>query len=64
MRTRTVTPDGDDYILSVNVKNTGSLAGSEGVQFYTNLGTFDVDDVLLNLVGAAMGYAVTKILEN
>ena len=35
----------------------------EAVQLFSLLGTFDVDDVLLNLVGAAIGYALTKIKE-
>ena len=47
----TVTPDGDDYILSVNVKNTGSLAGSEVIQFYTTKPDGKNEHPALELVG-------------
>ena len=29
---------------------------AEGVQFYTNLGTFDVDDIILNMAAIFAGY--------
>lgn len=32
------------------------LLFAEGVQFYTNLGTFDVDDIILNMSAIFMGY--------
>ena len=35
--------------------------GVEVVQLLTRVGTFDVDDVLLNTIGVALGYVVYLI---
>jgi glycopeptide antibiotics resistance protein len=37
------------------------ILGIEIIQFATFLGSADIDDVILNLVGCVMGYAVYKI---
>lgn len=34
----------------------------EGFQLLTGLGVFDVDDILLNMIGAFTGYAIYKVL--
>ncbi len=38
------------------------LAVIEFTQFVTLLGTLDIDDVILNMAGAAMGYGVWRLL--
>ncbi|BFT72496.1 VanZ family protein [Paenibacillus sp. P36] len=38
-----------------------SILGIEIIQFVTYLGSADIDDVLLNLIGSVMGYAVYMI---
>lgn len=37
------------------------IAGVEAVQLFTLLGSCDVDDLLLNLLGAAAGYGVYRL---
>ncbi|MBR5868018.1 MAG: VanZ family protein [Clostridia bacterium] len=37
-----------------------SLFAIEGIQLVTGLGAFDVDDILLNLLGALMGYLLFR----
>lgn len=34
----------------------------EMIQFFTKVGVFDVDDLLLNTMGGALGYAIYRIL--
>lgn len=34
----------------------------EGIQFFTRVGVFDVDDLILNTIGGALGYAIYRIL--
>lgn len=34
----------------------------EGLQYFTRLGVFDIDDVILNTVGVAIGFYVYKQL--
>lgn len=46
-----LTPDGNDFILSVNVKNTGSSSGREVVQFYTTKPDGKNEHPALELVG-------------
>lgn len=36
------------------------IVGVETVQMFSTLGSFDVDDIILNLSGACIGYAVYK----
>ncbi|MDE7276526.1 MAG: VanZ family protein, partial [Lachnospiraceae bacterium] len=31
-------------------------------QFFTNLGSFDVDDIILNMVGIVCGYLMFQII--
>lgn len=40
------------------------VAALEALQYVTCLGSADVDDLLLNLVGVSLGYAVFRILES
>lgn len=37
------------------------ILGVELIQMWTNFGAFDVDDILLNLLGALLGYFVYRI---
>ncbi len=46
-----LTPDGNDFILSVTVKNTGSGSGREVVQFYTTKPDGKNEHPALELVG-------------
>ena len=47
------------------VITVGMLLGVELVQFFGRLGSFDIDDFLLNLAGAMLGFCIwkTKILQ-
>nr|WP_082651688.1 VanZ family protein [Gorillibacterium timonense] len=40
----------------------GKLVIIEGTQLITRLGTFDVDDLLLNTLGAFIGFGLTRVL--
>lgn len=55
------------FLLPLSCKRKSSLFGvllwgllfvlfAESVQFYTNLGTFDVDDIILNMTAIFLGY--------
>ncbi len=34
----------------------------EGIQFLTHLGSFDVDDIIFNMVGIILGYVMIRIV--
>ena len=42
------------------VITVGMLLGIELVQFFGRLGSFDIDDFLLNLAGAMLGFCIWK----
>lgn len=44
------------------VLSLGLILGIELFQLVTFLGSFDVDDILLNMVGALVGYGVFRLL--
>ena len=35
----------------------------ESLQYFTRLGVFDIDDVILNTVGAAIGFWIYKLFD-
>ena len=35
--------------------------GVEGIQFIVNVGSFDIDDIILNTLGSVIGYTVFLI---
>ncbi|QGQ98054.1 VanZ family protein [Paenibacillus psychroresistens] len=41
-----------------------SIIGIETFQFFTMLGYFDIDDILLNTIGCLIGYSVYGVLRN
>lgn len=49
---------------TINVFSTGlaSILLIEIFQFFTNLGSFDVDDIILNMVGIVCGYLMFQII--
>lgn len=38
------------------------ILGIEGIQLITDLGVFDVDDIILNMIGVLIGYLFIRIL--
>ena len=56
------------FLPMVRLKNTllislGALAVIETVQLFTLLGSMDIDDVILNMAGVLIGYALFKAYE-
>ncbi len=49
------------YTIKTFIISFASILGIEIIQFVTYLGSADIDDVLLNLIGSVMGYAVYMI---
>ncbi len=49
---------------TINVFSTGlaSILLIEIFQFFTNLGSFDVDDIILNMIGIVCGYLMFQII--
>lgn len=37
------------------------IVGVELIQLFSTLGSFDIDDILLNLIGSIIGYSITKM---
>ncbi|KQT16360.1 teicoplanin resistance protein VanZ [Chryseobacterium sp. Leaf404] len=41
-----------------------SIVIIEGMQYFTRLGIFEIDDILLNSFGVFIGYQIHKVIEN